>query len=114
MANAQSICNKYHEFQAQINLLQPQIIAITESWCNDLISDAEIWLNGYNLYRKDRSTTCGGGVLLYIHQSLSSVPCISLNNLDIQEAIWCIISLSNNNKVLVGAVYRSPYSSIIN
>ena len=32
MTNAQSRYNKFHEFQAQSNHLQPQIIVITESW----------------------------------------------------------------------------------
>ena len=109
--NAQSIYNKFYEFQAQVHQIQPKIIAITESWCNNLISDTEIQLDGYNMYRHDRNTTSGGGVLLHINQSLLSTPCTALNEQGYQEATWCTITLNNNDKLLVGVIYRSPYSS---
>ena len=85
MTNAQSIYNKFYEFQAQVHQIQPKIIAITELWCNNLISDTEIQLDGYNMYRHDRNTTSGGGVLLYINQSLLSIPCTALNEQGYQE-----------------------------
>ena len=69
----------FMSFQAQAHQIQPKIIAITESWCNNLISDAEIQLDGYNMYRHDRNTTSGGGVLLNINQSLLSTSCKALN-----------------------------------
>ena len=90
------------------------IIAITETWCKDSIGDAEICLQNYVLYRCDRRNTTGGGVLLYIHDSLQSVSCTPLNDLNINEAVWCTIQLRNNNKMLVGVVYRSPNSSFEN
>ena len=54
----------------------PDIIAITESWSNETIESAFLKIPGYKLpYRQDRldkSNGHGGGVLLYIRESLVS------------------------------------------
>ena len=45
--------------------IKHHIIGIAESWANNDITDAELGLEGYAMFRKDRR---GGGVLLYRHQ----------------------------------------------
>ena len=42
------------------------IIAVTESWLSDEISDSVVSINGYTVIRRDRSTGIGGGVMCYI------------------------------------------------
>ena len=97
-----------------VNSVKPKIIAFTETWCKDPIGDAEINLPNYVLYRCDSCNTIGGGVLFYIHESLQSVLCTPLNDVNINEAVWCTIQLKNNDKMFVGVVYRSPNSSFDN
>ena len=80
----------------------PKIIVITESWCIESIGDAEICLHDYVLYRCDRCNTTGGGVLLYVLNSLQFESCTPLNDLNIYEAVWCTIQLRNNDQMLVG------------
>ncbi len=46
--------------------VKPHLIGITESWANNDITDAELGLAGYVMFRKDRIGRRGGGVLLYI------------------------------------------------
>ena len=46
------------------------IIGITESWANNDITDAEFGLRGYVMLRKDRIGRRGGGVLLYIKETI--------------------------------------------
>ena len=46
----------------------------SESWCDSMITDADISLNGYSLYCEDRHVGMGGGILLYIQGSLSVTP----------------------------------------
>ena len=77
----------------------------------DFIGDAELYLQKYVLHRSDKCNTTGGGVLLYVHDSLQSVSCTPLNDLHINEAVWCTIQLRNNDKMLVGVVCPSPNSS---
>ena len=46
--------------------IHPHIIGITESWANNDMTYAELGLEGYAIFRKDRIGRRGGGVLLYI------------------------------------------------
>ena len=46
--------------------IKSHIIGITESWANNDITYAELGLEGYVMFRKDRIGRRGGGVLLYI------------------------------------------------
>ena len=73
--NLQSIMNKRAELQATIDEIKPEIIGITESWCNKTIVDAEIAIEGYSMFRldKDTPTGVGGGIILYVLDSLTAV-----------------------------------------
>jgi len=42
------------------------IIALTETWLNSNISDAEVSLPGFTLFRRDRLVRKGGGVAVYV------------------------------------------------
>ena len=46
--------------------IDPHIIGITESWANTDITDAELGLTGYVLFRRDRIGRRGGRVILYV------------------------------------------------
>ena len=50
--------------------IKPHIIGITESLANNDITDAELGLEGYAMFRKDRMGRRGGGVLLYIKDTI--------------------------------------------
>jgi hypothetical protein len=75
--------NKFPEFQNNVEVLNPKIIGVTESWCKEEFSDAEVTLPGYVMDRKGRQDRSGGGVLLYIHESLQCSPCDELNSIAI-------------------------------
>ena len=61
--NARSIVNKRLELQSHVALMNPDIIAITETWLHEGIADNEILPSSYNVLRNDRGSI-GGGVLL--------------------------------------------------
>ena len=103
--------NKRDELRICIQNTKPDIIAITESWTHADIYDAEVEMDGYKLYRQDRTDTHqgrGGGVLLYVTQKISSVavecPVIYTNS------IWADI-ITSGGKTRIGVVYRSPNST---
>ena len=52
--------------------INPHIIDITESWANKETSDAELGLTGYVMFRRDRIERRGGGVILYIKESIQA------------------------------------------
>ena len=62
--------NKKSELNIMVNDSDPHIIGITESWANKDITDAELGLEGYVMFRKDRMGRRGGGVLLYVKDTI--------------------------------------------
>ena len=53
--NARSIVNKKKELELTVRDEKLDIIAITESWLNVNITDEEMGIKGYTLFRKDRN-----------------------------------------------------------
>ena len=68
--NARSIINKKTELNIMVDDIKPHIIGITESWANNDITNAELGLDGYVVFRKDRIGRRGGGVLLCTSRKL--------------------------------------------
>ena len=67
--NARSIVNKKNELNIMAEDIDPNIISITESWTNIDITDAELGLTGYVMFRKDRIGR-RGGELFYMLKNL--------------------------------------------
>ena len=63
--NARSIINKKDELNIMVDDIKPHIIGIIESWANNDITHAELGLEGYAMFRKDRMGRRGGGVLYW-------------------------------------------------
>ena len=64
------------------------LVGITESWANNDITEAELGLEGYVMFRKDRMGRRGGGVLSYIKESISAYEVQLQEEADCNEAIW--------------------------
>ena len=86
--NARSIINKKDELNIMIDDIKPHIIGITESWANNDITDAELGLEGYVMFRKDRMGRRGGGVLLYIKDTIPAYEVQLQEEADSNEAIY--------------------------
>ena len=89
--NARSIINKKNELELDIMVdeIKPHIIGITESWANNDITDDEMGLEGYVMFRKYRMGRRGGGVLLYIKKTIPAYEVQLHEEADCNEAIWC-------------------------
>ena len=105
--NARSIVNKKNELNIMVEDIDPHIIGITESWANTNITDAELGLTGYVMFRKDRIGRRGGGVILYVKESIQAYEIKLEREADCDEAVWCKI-VSGNSKLTIGLVYRTP------
>lgn len=51
------------------------------------------------------------GSVIFVKDGIDVTIHKQLNNLSPKEAVWCEINITNNKKVLVGLVYRSPNST---
>ena len=87
--NGRSIINKKNELDIMVDEIKPHIIGITESWANNDITDAELGLEGYEMFRKDRMGKRGGGVLLYIKVTIPAYEVQLHEEADCNKAIWC-------------------------
>ena len=105
--NARSIINKKNELDIMVDEIKPHIIGITESWANNDITDAELGLEGYVMFRKDRMGKRGGGVLLYIKETIPAYEVQLHEEADCNEAIWCKL-VTGHTTVTIGVVYRCP------
>ena len=87
--NARSIINKKKELNIMVDGIKPHIIGITESWVNNDITYAELGLEGYVMFRKDRIIIGrrGGGVLLYIKETIPAYEVQLQEEADCNEAI---------------------------
>ena len=105
--NARSVVNKKNELNIMVEEIDPHIIGITESWANTDITDVELGLTGYVMFRRDRIGRRGGGVILYVKESIQAYEIKLESEADYDEAVWCKI-VSGNKKLTIGLVYRSP------
>ena len=105
--NARSIINQKNELNIMVDDIKPHIIGITESWAHNDITDAELGLEGYVMFRKDRIGKKGGGVLLYIKENIPAYEVQLSEEADCNEAIWCKL-VTGHTTVTIGVVYRCP------
>ena len=105
--NARRLINKKNELNIMVEDIDPHIIGITESWANTDIRDAELGLTGCVMFRRDRIGRRGGGVILYVKESIQAYEIKLESEADYDEAVWCKI-VSGNSKLTIGLVYRSP------
>ena len=103
--NARSIINKLDELQATVAVLNPDIVGITESWAHDNILDGELSLPGFDLFRCDRTSTKGGGVLLYVLSELR--PTAFNPHTKFPEQIWCELYANTAYSIKIGILYKT-------
>ena len=87
--------------------INPHIVGMTESWANNDISDAELGLTGYVMFRRDRIGRRGGGVISYIiKESIQAYKIKLEREANCDEAVWCN-KVTGNSPLIIGLVYRS-------
>ena len=110
--NAQSVVNKMAELKVVSSMKRPDVIAVTESWTNEEISDDFLCIEGYELVeRKDRGDTDrgrGGGILIYVVKGRCAW------KEDVEGCFEQCASIKLRGKrcdLGINIIYRSPNSS---
>ena len=99
--------------------LDPDIVLLTETWCNPLISDAAIAIPNYQLetdLRKDRCDTTngvGGGLLVYTKRGIKFLPCDKFAD-SIFTQFCAFKVMTKGDPVTIILVYRPPGSNVEN
>jgi len=106
--NVRSIMNKRDEIEHFILTNNIDILAISETWLNDYITNAELRIPNYSIVRQDRNRD-GGGVMFYCRDSLRSIRVdFTFSNV---ECVWVKLVVNHQN-MIVGCVYRPPSSNV--
>ena len=114
--NARSIASKLPELEILSIDKKPDLILITETWCNANTTNAMLNIKNYYLepnLRCDRSDTLhgiGGGLLVYVRYGLTVLPCDN-NSVFNQYCNFKLLNSKNSVDLIFTLVYRSPNSS---
>ena len=99
--NCRSLRHKLVNLRLLVSYYSPSVVCIQESHVDDRTADAEVELNNYQLFRKDRPTRdCGatrGGVAIYVHQTL---PCTRVTLNSSLEVVACRVKFGNTDLVV--------------
>ena len=95
--------NKKNESNIMVHDSDPHIIGITESWPHKDISDAELGLDGYVMFRKDRIGKRGEGVLLYVRDTIPAYDVQLREEANCEEPIWCKL-VTGHNTITMGVI----------
>lgn len=60
--NIQSLLPKLDLVKAWIHTSNPNVLVLSETWLRKSVSNTEVHVNGFNIFRQDRSS--GGGVIM--------------------------------------------------
>ena len=85
------------------------VVGVCETWLNNTILNGEL-LQGYNLFRKDRTGKIGGGALVAIKSELEALHRPDLERPDCELVVVQIKSL-NSKPVILYTFYRPPNST---
>ena len=77
-------------------------LAIAESWLKTEITDTEINIPNYNIFRCDRVKVQHGGVLLYVEHNITIDTSVSFND----DECGAVLCLSKHSRCIIGCVYR--------
>ena len=112
LTNARSISNKLDDLQVVAENNGVDIMCITESWLNDDIPDDPLCIPHFiGPFRNDRKERLGGGVLVYVKNSIKVNHCAELQSND-HESIW--VTLHPNklprsvSSIAIGVIYHPP------
>jgi hypothetical protein len=115
--NIRSLSKNFNELQSLIKSLDdpPNFIGVTETWLKP--HNASLFpLDGYTHVYLTRPAKAGGGVSLFIKDTINFSTRLDLNSMDsLAEMLWIEIDgkdICLNKNLIMGAIYRPPGSGI--
>ena len=114
--NVRSIKNREHYILAKELAIKIKfdIFTISESWLDNTVTDIEVEIPGYNIFRLDQLTKAGGGVCAFVSDrfkverldDLSSISPFGLHQL------WLKVQVRNCKSFIICIVYRPPTTNL--
>ena len=90
IVNVRSLVPKVDELEQTIKMNDVDMICLTETWLHPSILDSVLFLSNYVLFRRDRLSSIGGGVCIYVNAKLH---CRRLSDFESPsiESLWLSI-----------------------
>ena len=110
--NCRSILNKIDLLRGMACVEKFDVIALTETWLDmsGKVFDPEVRTEGYTLFYKDRENRRGGGVALYVRDTLQCCTNSKIKTDNKTESLWVDIK-QGSESIVMGLVYRPPNAS---
>ena len=110
LTNINRLRNKLDEIYLLLQTYHPGVFAITETWLDCSVPDSVILFHDYNIYRKDRSSGLGGGVMFYVDNTFYSKRLIC-DNVDCSdfEILWIYVRPTLLSRPLGQLIYCVVY-----
>ena len=107
--NSRSLRNKMDEFRTLISTEKIDIAIFSETWMNTESREflAEYQVSCYNIYESNRQGRKGGGVAIYVKDSLNCYRKSDIKINENTESVWVEVN-NGRKKIVLGAIYRSP------
>jgi len=93
----------------QLHEMEIDIIGVAETFLNKDITPAEINIEGYTMFKKDRCNFKegrAGGIIRYIRNEIMSYDAKDFN-ISQSESVWSKIKINNKSLVTIGVCYKS-------
>ena len=103
--NSVMVTGKLEELQQMAHEIKASVIGITETWLGDTVSSSSLLLQGYQEPERRDHNRHGGGVMMYVQDSINYTRRFDLESPD-HEIIWIEFQI-DSNKIFLSTVYRS-------
>lgn len=109
--NIRSMAPKREQLEHLLINSYVDFMGLSETWLRPSSPQALVTLQGYHVFRKDRHQGKGGGVLLYMKDSLKCTQIIWPNEISV-ECVGVKVSLSAEMSFTVLCLYRPPSAKV--
>ena len=110
--NVRSLKNIAHllEVKELVKFNNIDILTISETWLNSTVTNSEIAIENYKIYRLDRLHKKGGGVCAHIKKNLKATVLEQLSQISESNfhQLWIKIQSKKNKSIVICVTYRPP------
>ncbi len=107
--NTDQFPNKIYELLIHLGIFKPNVIMVTEVLPKNSetkTTKASLNITGYDWYPNIEQEEIIRGIALYVSNNL--IVDETKFNTNSNENVWCTLKLKENDKLLLGCIYRSP------
>lgn len=104
--NICSIRNKLQDLSEVLSSACLNILALSETHVDETFQDGELFIQEYDIYRKDGNAH-GGGVAMYVQSQIPVKIRYDLMKSKL-EVLWLQVQISHLKPILIGCCYRPP------